>query len=387
MKTSQKIKTTVKSKSRRTKKTSYSKVAVSSAAPVLHLIAHKHTGKLIHHRHTSHLLLVIMLLILGLFLFASIRLTNAAQQTTSGAVSVGVTVPGPAPTIGAVITAPANGTVYIDRDMIEVSGTCEPGSFVVVYSDGMIAGSTMCTSAGVFVITVQLSLGEHSLTAKNFDNLNQPGPDTDGVSVTTTQSGVQAVTSPALLQPVTGLPINPSIIPGVAEPTPITSDSCATYTGAVPTSTALHIAVVCIPRLVDLNVDYTVGVLVWGGSAPYALNIDWGDGSQNTLRSLSAAGYYTFSFRYASPGVNTLKFRLTDSVDKTSYVQTAVRVNGVPQTFFGGISKTIIETSWFETPVPLYLLAVAITLGFWAGDIFDRRLHMTKRPHQRHKAV
>jgi hypothetical protein len=387
MKTPQKIKATVKNKSHRAKKTSYSKVAVSTALPVLHLIGHKHTGKLMHHRHTSHLLLVILLLIVGLFLYASASITNAAQQTASGSVSVGVTVPGPAPTIGATITAPSNGTVYIDQDMIEVSGTCVAGSFVIVYSDGVIAGSAMCTSAGVFVITVQLSLGEHSLTAKNFDNLNQPGPDTDAVNVTMTQSGVQTVTPPAPSQPVIGLPTNPSIIPGVAEPTPITSDGCATYSGVIPTSSTPRIAVVCIPRLVDPNVDYTVGVLVWGGSAPYALNIDWGDGSQNTLRSLSAAGYYTFGFRYASPGVDTLKFRLTDSVDKTSYVQTAVRVNGVPQTFFGGISQTIMETSWFETPVPLYLLAVAITLGFWAGDIFDRRVHMTKRPHQRHRAV
>lgn len=387
MKTPQKTKASAQSKSRRAKKTSYSQVAVSRALPVLHLIGHKHTGKLMHHRHTSHLLLLIMLLIVGLFLYASVSITKAAQQSASGTVSVGVTVPGPAPTIGAVITSPAGGTVYTDQDMIDIGGTCVAGSFVIVYSDGVIVGSTLCSSTGIFVVTVQLPLGNHSLTAKNFDNLNQPGPDTDAVNVTLTQSGVQLVTPTAPQQPVASLPTNPSIISGVTEPAPITSDGCTTYTGVIPVSSTPHIAVVCIPRLVDPNVDYTVGVLVWGGSAPYALDIEWGDASQNTLRSISAAGYYTFTFRYASPGVYTLKFRLTDGMNKTSYVQTAVRVNGIPQTFFGGISRTILTTAWFETPVPLYLLAVAITLGFWAGDIFDRRLQTTKRPHQRRRTV
>jgi hypothetical protein len=40
---------------------------------------------------------------------------------------------------------------------------------------------------------------------------------------------------------------------------------------------------------------------------------------------------------------------------------------------------------WYESPVPFYLLAIAITLGFWGGDIFDRK-YGAKTQYRRKKA-
>jgi len=40
--------------------------------------------------------------------------------------------------------------------------------------------------------------------------------------------------------------------------------------------------------------------------------------------------------------------------------------------------------AWLMTPVPLYILAVAITLGFWGGDIFNRNFGANKH-HQRYR--
>ncbi len=48
-------------------------------------------------------------------------------------------------------------------------------------------------------------------------------------------------------------------------------------------------------------------------------------------------------------------------------------VNGAPvrpSTLTGSVGS--IQTSLVDSTVPLYLIAVAITLGFWGGDIFDR---------------
>lgn len=42
---------------------------------------------------------------------------------------------------------------------------------------------------------------------------------------------------------------------------------------------------------------------------------------------------------------------------------------------------------WFITPVPLYIVAVAMTLGFWGGDIFDRRFGSCKPQHRKPRKV
>ena len=65
---------------------------------------------------------------------------------------------------------------------------------------------------------------------------------------------------------------------------------------------------------------------------------------------------------------------MTDHQSKISIAETSVKVSGV--VFEYNDNKNIIEeiagVEWFNTPVPFYLLAVAVTLGFWGGDLFDR---------------
>ncbi|MEI6054327.1 MAG: hypothetical protein WCQ49_03095 [Candidatus Saccharibacteria bacterium] len=79
----------------------------------LRLLELKHTGKIVHHRHTSHLLLMIILLILGIFLFASGYFASAKSLVESQSVSVTATVEG-SPITNEVVTKPK-----IDNDFIE----------------------------------------------------------------------------------------------------------------------------------------------------------------------------------------------------------------------------------------------------------------------------
>ena len=182
--------------SKRTKSTSQSVSLVQSTHPVLRhfrLVEHKHTGKFIHHRHTSHVALVGLLLIVGIFMFVSAGF--ARVQAEAGTVSIGVIVPGPAPTIGATIIAPIDGTSVTDKQTIEVTGTCAPGTFVVVQNNNELVGSTVCTDAGIFLLQIQLQTGVNVLSALNYDNLNQPGPNTPLISV-------NVVTTSAVAQPL-----------------------------------------------------------------------------------------------------------------------------------------------------------------------------------------
>lgn len=341
----------------------------------LRLVQHGHTGKLIHHRHTSHLALIVILLIVGLFLLASESISRALQITSVGTVSISAVVPGTAPVIGATITSPTDGTKLVDLDAVEIMGVCAKGTFVVIKNNGNLVGSTLCTDAGIFVLQIQLQSGENILSALNYDNLNQSGPSTPSVTIYVTKTiKTEEVVAPTL-------PDNPSIIPGVGPDI----SGCDIYKLAdLSVGGEVRIAVVCIPRLFESGQQQTLGFLVWGGSPPYAINIDWGDGSEDTLSSLPTQVYKTETFSYENAGVYNITFRLKDKDGKTAIVQTAVQVTGKAKTFFATLTDDILYKSWFDTPVPFYLMAVAVTLGFWGGDIFDRKYGAKKfRAHTR----
>jgi len=364
------------------------KLALANRPTLRHfrLIEHKHTFKLIHHRHTSHLVLFLILILVGFFLYASDGIVRAES---SGSVIIGTVVPGSPPSIGATITSPADKSTIKDDNIIDVSGTCYNSSFVIIKSNGNIVGSTACTNDGKFNLQVQLSLGKNILKAFNYDNLNQAGPATPSVTVYITETSEEPVIEPETpetpvaspIEPINPvLPDNPSIITGVNS----SFQSCDDYKpGKLSVGGEPHVAVVCVPRLFMPKIQQVMEVLVWGGTPPYALHVNYGseedENQESSLLSLAAPGYAKIKFSYAVPDTYRVKFRLTDKKSNTAVVETAVQVNGEQQTttatsIVNSVTKAIFgKDSWFESPVPFYLLAVAITLGFWGGDIFDRK--------------
>lgn len=389
MKTPQKIqKAPAKKANRQPSQASLKGVNLAHAArPGLRhfrLVEHKHTGKLIHYRHTSHLALLILLLIVGIFMFftAGFARVQADQTTGSGAVSVGVVVPGPAPVVGAAITSPAAGLKLTDQNTVDVIGTCQKGTFVVIQNNGELAGSTVCTDAGIFRLQIQLQAGENVLSALNYDNLNQPGPNTPFISIRLTMTTPLAPVS-KLDTPIV-LPLIPSIAPNLGDETA----SCSRETAQdLPIGGSPRVAVVCIPRFIETGTEYVLGIMAWGGTPPYAVDVNWGDESESNLFSIASQGTRTVKFNYASAGVYTIKLKLKDKDGRLAIVQTAVQASGVTKAPIVQLTESILATSWFKTPVPLYLIAVAMTLGFWGGDIFDRNFGARRRQSSRRKAA
>ncbi len=281
------------------------------------------------------------------------------QQTTVTAV-----VEARAPTVGATITNPIDGTTLKDK-RITVNGTCFADSFVVVFSNSQPIGSTTCTGAGIFTVVAELFNGKNILSARNYDALNQAGPDTPSITVTLSSAvtnSLSLLTLPDNLFYIPALHNDPHRCKNVAPP-------------VIPdTKSGIRILIICIPRTLEKNTTYTMGWLIYGGKPPYAVNINWGDtGQPDTLLSIEQAGYTPTEFSYETSGIKTIRLTVTDSEGQSGYVETSVQVNGQESTIINDIRQSLFTTSWFETPVPLYVLAVAITLGFWAGDIFDRR--------------
>lgn len=374
MKTPLKIKKTTKLKNNIRKKNGRVSVKVlHSKKPILkhfRLVSHQHTGKLIHIQHTSHIALLGMLVIVGFFLVISQNFAGAAND-----VQVGVVVNGPPPPTGATITAPIDGFNVVNINPSIISGTCVAGSFVVAYDDGTLGGSTICGSDGTFSTSVQLHEGNNALTARNFDNLNQAGPTTPTVNVTFTSHPVTTDTTTPIL------PENPVIIPGV---TTGPSD-CANYTptGTLSVGGQPHVAVVCVPRSIVADQSHSIGVLVWGGTPPYALSFAWGSGD-STLISMPAPGYKTVQVHYASSGIYNINVQVTDGNSTSTSGQSAIQVTNAAtasQTLTQAINN-VFAAAWFQTPVPLYVIAVGLTLGFWGGDIFSRHFG-ARRPHKR----
>jgi hypothetical protein len=227
-------------------------------------------------------------------------------------------------------------------------------------------------------------LGKNVISALNYDNLNQSGPTTPSVTVYSEKS---VITGPDIVIPV--LPSNPSIIPGVNS----SISDCGDYKiGALPTCGEPHLLIVCVPRLFSSQVKQVLGIIVWGGYNPYAVSIDWGDGSAPTVLTIAKPGYYTVAFNYAVPNTYRVTSYLKDSKGKSSVVHASIQVSGT--TTNNSTTNTTTNTTndvfglpWFMQSIPIYISAVAITIGFWGGDLFDRHYGASKRRHNRRKAA
>jgi hypothetical protein len=364
-----------KPKSRKSTKTNV-ELTHSSMLKLRHfrLVHPKHTGKKVEHRHTSYVGLTVILAIVGLVL-QSTQSVWALPPAISHNVTVNAHVAAPPPTEGAVITSPLDGANYTDQSLVDIGGTCADDTTVVVTDNGSVVGSANCDN-NAFTMTIQLSEGKNVLSAKNYDIDNQAGPDTPDVIVTL------KITSPTT-PPSSGVP---SSSPEMTLPLPADTTKDNPYgldqangnppcDQQNPTVVSVggkpRVSIACLPRLFKAGVTYSVGFWTYGGVPPYAVDIDWGDGTTpHTLVSIASQQYKVVTIKYTKAGAYVIKINMRDSDGSAAYVQAGATVIGGPSPV-AIVGDIVSHVRWFETPVPFYLLAVALTLGFWGGDLFD----------------
>ena len=189
-------------------------------AGLLSTAQHKHSGKKLHSRHTSHGFLLVALLLTGVLLFSNIGALKAYGISQGGSLNVSVNVLGHPPTEGAIITFPTTNT-ETNSSLIEISGTCPATTLVGIYNNGTFAGSTMCTQEGTFAVVITLSAGNNILQAQNYDGLNQPGPVTDQHLVRYTPAVGVSPNEPPIVsrnQPLPVIPTPPRPQPTAPQP-------------------------------------------------------------------------------------------------------------------------------------------------------------------------
>lgn len=349
----------------------------------LRIVKHKHTGKLVHHAHTSYVLLLFVLLLSAILTYINVNIAGAATIVDSGSVSVGVLVTGPPPSTGAEIVSPVEGETIKDDPIVTVSGTCAIDTYVIIRDNGVVVGSTECSATGIFSLDIQLSEGQNDLTAMNYDNYDQPGPVTPAVVVYFKNKKPPKTIPPEIL------PETPIYVPGTdgliadfTEDDGTGNVQCPTVKiSDLPASDSPRIAVICAPRIVNPEKINQLGLIVWGGEPPYAVSIDFSDGKEPKLISFEEPGYKSISFSYAVPGAYKVITRVADNADENGYLEMIVRVSGETETnTVGAMKDSLLEMLAFAT-VPIYLVVVAIVFAFWAGDLFDHLIRPVKKRH------
>lgn len=303
-----------------------------------------HSGRLTRHRDTSYALLVFMMLGVGILLASVTWAAKSDSQcgvpttpSCNGSYTVNAVVPGPRPTKPAIITSPTNGQVFTTNP-VTVTGTCPTRSLVKIFTNGILVGSIICGTSERFSLPVDLVIGKNDLTALPFNALDEQGPTSPTVTVT-------------LNQPPGGLGFSSELI--------LQSENY--YRGTEP------------------GVEIVWPIVIVGGQAPYAVSVDWGDGSSDLIPR-DAPGAFTAKHTYQKTGSGYLGsfpliIRATDAAGHTAYLQLTTLVNSSKG---GGSTIPTAQTiTQFWIIWPLWIVLLLMIISFWLGE--RREKHIMQR--------
>ncbi len=206
-----------------------------------------------------------------------------AQTSQSGSIGIEGTISSPPPTQGATISLPTNGQAFTTIP-VNVSGLCPNDLLVKVFKNNVFAGAVQCTN-GSYSIVIDLFPGTNELVARVYDALDQPGPDSNVVTVTFRDNRQGAASR-------------------------VTLTSNYAKRGANP------------------GEDLVWPIILSGGIGPYAISVDWGDGSTPDLISQEYPGVFNITHKYDSPGIYNMIIKATDKDGGTAYLQLVGIANG-----------------------------------------------------------
>jgi len=246
---------------------------------LLKLQHHKHSGKKLHHRHTSFRGLTIVL--------AASIVAFVGMSKSASALDYDVTakVSAPIPSQPAQISNPVNNTVFASNS-ITISGTCQviaPATFVLIERSKQVVGSTGCNPSGTFSLHVALIEGLNSFVPRSKNITNDYGPDGSAVSVS-------------------------FIIPKDPDQ-PDNLITTKTDLGTLYLKSLQDGLVFSINNKVKLNLEYG------GGAPPYELLINWGDGDKDNIVN-QPAGSSVLNHQYLKNEIYQIEVKLIDKNGK-----------------------------------------------------------------------
>lgn len=313
---------------------------------VLKLQDHKHTAKRLEHRHTSYRGLF---LILALFGFSLLFIQN---NVTAEDYLVTAKIAAPMPSGAAQITSPIAGfTSY--NPLIEIIGTCPnivPAVLVQINNNGQIAGSTSCKSNGTFNIYLTLTNGDNYIVPKILTITNDYGLDGQTILIKYSSStNTTDVTSTQTSSPGTTNSVIATNRDQNSTPYFVVKEPFIVYNPSKEFSWTLDIA---------------------GGTNPYTITIDWGDGKIETFTKQDS-GKITISHKFSTAKTFTVKVAVTD-VYGIKTVQTFAAITLVSQkqeSVMGAINNSSKINYMFSSKnlIAIYIFLILLVSSFWYG--------------------
>lgn len=254
----------------------------------------------------------------------------------------------PPPSQGASITFPRNGETF-NTTPITVTGICPTGLLVKLYKNGVFTGAVMCTN-GSFSLQIDLFSGTNELVARVFDALDREGPVSNTVTVNFPLAQFGAVSRPTLT-------------------------SAYAKRGANP------------------NEELVWPIALSGGVGPYAVSVDWGDGSTPDIISVALPGTFDIKHIYKTPGVYNVVIRATDARGETAFLQLVGVANGEagqgnqtdkePEP----VQKIEAKLGWRYVWLPLLLTIPFLITSFWLGKRHERHALKHRIERERNKTL
>ncbi len=250
--------------------------------------------------------------------------TDTSQNPQSGQIGLEGTISTDPPKTAATITTPGNGST-VSTMPITIAGLCPNGTLVKIFSNNVFIGSTTC-KGGSYTLQATLFAGANALVARVYDALDQAGPDSNTVNVTY-------------------------------------NDAQFAQFGTVVSLTSLYAR-----RGVNPGTSLSWPLILSGGVGPYAVSVDWSDGSAPQLKSLNFAGDFSVDHVYNAAGIYKVTVRVTDKNGTTAFLQLVAVANGASQ---GGAASgkntssviTKVIVLWW----PILLVLPLLFTSFWLG--------------------
>jgi hypothetical protein len=282
-----------------------------------------------------------------MFLVVSITTFAQVENPQNGGVGLEGKISSPPPTQAPTISTPTNGQVYTTLP-VTVRGICSGDLLVKLFKNNVFSGSAVCQSNS-YTIQIDLFSARNDLVARHYDALDQASPDSNLVSV-------------------------------------IFNDSA----NKVDITARVSMTSVYARKGANPGQLLSWPIIISGGTAPYAVVVDWGDGATNDLYTVSVPGEFFIKHKFESSGTYRALIKATDKNGSLSFLQLTAVANGEvkPGSVAGATAdKTTVSgvTKVLWQPVAIAIPLVLTT--FWLGKKYEikrvkRKLERGEHPFQ-----
>jgi len=266
---------------------------------------------------------------MALLMFILSGSAHAQPASEVGSVGLQGTVSAPPPALAPLISIPGPGASFSNLP-VSVSGICDSDLLVKVFKNGVFAGAAQCQN-GSFSMSMDLFSGRNDLVAKQYDLLDQESPPSPTVSVT--------------------------------------------YNDSTPNATATErvtLATNFAKRGTNPGQKLIWPFSISGGSGPYAVTVEWGDG-EDSVYSIPFPGEFNIEHTYKNPGAYTVVVKAVDVNGRIAYLQVVAIGNGPlsqdgvagTASGTGGDDESVTRTRILWQPAAIMIPFIIST--FWLG--------------------